>query len=86
MNPKSQGQNFFSPYSHYHGLFAPGNLTSNTNLQEFANRVGIVCALEKGGKISAEEAYQRILELWKSLSDSKNNPIDHQFPDQWFKA
>ena len=38
-------------------------------LQEFSHAVGLVCALEKGGKISSEQAYERVRNLWKQLKE-----------------
>ena len=45
----------------------------HANLREFANRVGIVCALESGHKLTPEDAYHRVKKLWKSLKRSKRN-------------
>ena len=45
----------------------------DSNLQEFASRVGLIVGLELGEKISSEEAYQRIRALWKQLKQSKKN-------------
>ena len=45
----------------------------NANLQEFANRVGAICALEAGAKLSQEEAYKQIRRLWKQLKRSKKS-------------
>jgi hypothetical protein len=41
------------------------------NLQEFAREIGIICALEAGGKIEPQEAYKRIKGKWKSLKAHK---------------
>ena len=46
------------------------------NLREFAQRVGIIVGLEQGEKLTPEEAYQRIRELWKQLKRSKRHLID----------
>ena len=64
---------FFYPRSRYHGDFTPENLVFNANIQEFAQRVSLICGLETGGKISPEEAYDQIKELWKQLKKSKKN-------------
>ncbi|NEN88723.1 MAG: hypothetical protein F6K48_07245 [Okeania sp. SIO3H1] len=64
---------FLYPRSRYQGDFTPKNLVFNSNLQEFAQRVSIICGLETGGKISPEEAYEQIKELWKQLKNSKKN-------------
>ena len=46
------------------------------NLREFGVRVGLLCALEEGNKLSQEEAYKKIRKLWKKLKKSKKNLID----------
>jgi hypothetical protein len=45
----------------------------DANLREFANRVGIICALEAGHKLSPEDAYRDVKRLWKCLKRSKHN-------------
>jgi hypothetical protein len=62
---------FLNPRSRYYGEFTPENLIFNANLQEFAQKVSIICNLETGGKISNAEAYDRIKALWKELKRSK---------------
>jgi len=64
---------FFNPISGYRGEFSPENLAFNANLQEFTNRVSIICALETGGKITPSEAYLQIKNLWTELDKSKKN-------------
>jgi isopropylmalate/homocitrate/citramalate synthase len=63
--------NFFNPRSRYRGQIKPENLVFNANLQEFANRVTIICGLETNGKMTPEESYQEIKSLWKQLKRSK---------------
>lgn len=72
-NEKDQ---FFYPIGRYRGDFSPQQLAFNANLQEFAQRIGIICSLETGGKISADEAYDQIKFLWKQLKVSKSALID----------
>jgi len=57
----------------YRGEFTPEKLVFNANLQEFAQRIGIICGLETGGKITSEEAYREIKKLWKALKESWKN-------------
>lgn len=64
---------FFLPRSKYQGEFTPQSLAFNANLQEFAQRVGLICGLETGGKISSAEAYDQVKKLWKALRASKKN-------------
>lgn len=62
---------FLYPRSAYYGRFTPEHLAFNANLQEFAQRVSYISALETGGKLSPEEAYIKIKVLWKQLKQSK---------------
>jgi hypothetical protein len=68
MNDRSD---FFYPRSQYHGAVKPENLVFNANLQEFAQRIGVICALQTNGKISVEDAYEQIHQLWQQLKQSK---------------
>ncbi len=61
------------PQSRYYGKFTPENLMFNANLQEFSHRISIICALETGGKISSDEAFAQIEELWQQLAQSKHS-------------
>ncbi len=67
----SERDDFLNPRSRYHGHFTPENLAFNANLQEFAQRVGYICNLETGGKLSPEESYTELKALWKQLKRSK---------------
>lgn len=74
-------QDFISPKASYHGEpYTPENLIFNANLQEFSAQVGLVVGLETGGKISAEESYRKIKQLWKQLKASKKNLINKEEP------
>ncbi len=61
----------------YRGEVSLPNLIFDANLQEFAQRITLICALESGGKISQGEAYQQIKELWINLHESKKNLFDN---------
>jgi len=63
--------NFLYPIGRYRGEFTPEHLTFNANLQEFAQRVSIICGLETGGKVPPGDAYKEIKKLWKQLKESK---------------
>lgn len=71
----AQGQsaknNFLYPHSRYRGHFTPQNLAFNANLQEFAQRIEYLCALETNGKLSPDKAYKEIKALYKQLKQSK---------------
>jgi hypothetical protein len=76
-DPKeSSREQFLFPRAKYQGEFTPGNLAFNANLQEFAQRIGYVCALESGGKISSQDAYKQIKSLWAELKKSKKFLLD----------
>jgi len=79
-NARNEKDKFLYPTSRYQGEFSPEYLAFNANLQEFAQRVSIICALETGGKIKPEAAYTEIKQLWKQLKESKKNLIDSQPP------
>lgn len=72
---KSKEQ-FFYPIGRYRGEFTPEHLTFNANLQEFAQRISLICGLETGGKISPQDAYKEIKQLWHQLKESKQSLLD----------
>lgn len=74
--PGNEKDQFLYPTSRYRGEFTPQQLAFNANLQEFAQRIGFICNLETGGKLSADEAYDQIKSLWKQLKASKSELID----------
>jgi hypothetical protein len=67
----SKMSDFMNPYQRFYGEFTPENLVFDANLQEFAHRVGIISALEKGGKMTPKESFERIESLWQELKHSK---------------
>jgi hypothetical protein len=73
---------FLYPRSRYYGKFKPENLVFNANLQEFAQRVSYICNLETAGKISPEESYQQIKNLWQQLRRTKKQLEIGQDPFQ----
>jgi sigma54-dependent transcription regulator len=75
-NSNFDKERFLNPRATYRGEFTPANLAFNANLQEFANKVTVICALETNGKISPTDAYKQIKELWKKLQESKRNLLD----------
>lgn len=62
---------FLYPRIPYAGQFKPEYLAFNAKLQDFSQRVNYICCLQTGGKISPEEAYKQIHELWKQLKRAK---------------
>jgi len=52
--------------------WSPQRLVFNQNLETFAERVGLIVGLQSNGKLSQEQAYAQIRQLWKSLRASKD--------------
>jgi hypothetical protein len=71
---------FLYPRARYRGEFSPEHLAFDANLQEFAQRVSLICGLETGGKVSQDEAYDQIKQLWKQLKKSKDGLLDEPKP------
>jgi hypothetical protein len=69
----NESANFLYTKYSYHGHFTPENLVFNANLQEFAQRVGYISALETGGKLSPGESFEKLQLLWQQLSSSAQN-------------
>lgn len=67
---KRDKENFIFPHTSYRGEFTPENLVFNANLQEFAQKVSYICNLETNGKISSQDAYKQIKNLWGELKAS----------------
>lgn len=74
-------EDFLYPIGRYRGEFTPEQLAFNSNLQEFAQRVSLICGLETGGKISSQDAYDQIKQLWKDLRQSKKELLDQTRPE-----
>jgi hypothetical protein len=56
--------------------WSPERLMFHQNLETFAERVGLIVGLQGNGKISQEEAYAQIKQIWKTLKQSKDFLID----------
>lgn len=80
MSNEQERDQFTSPLAKYNGEFSPQQLAFNANLQEFAQRVSLLCGLETNGKVSAQDTYKEIKRLWKSLKASKQELIDSKNP------
>ena len=79
-NLENSKDRFLYPIGRYRGEFTPEHLAFNANLQEFAQRVSLLCGLETGGKIPPGEAYKQIKQLWGDLKASKKNLLDKVYP------
>ena len=64
-------------FSHYRGDdWSPERVVFHQNLEQFADRVGLIVALQGNGKISQEAAYDEIKQLWKLLRGSRTSLLD----------
>ena len=64
-------------FSHYRGEnWSPERLAFHQNLEQFADRVGLIVGLQGNGKISQEMAYDQIRQLWSSLRDSRSTLLE----------
>ena len=83
-NPASNNSKdeYLFPQSKYYGQFTPEQLAFNANLQEFSQRISIICSLETGGKLSPLDAYEQIKQAWKELKQSKKGLSIGQQPPQ----
>lgn len=58
---------FLTPRYPYRGSDQPENMLFNANLQEFAQQVSYIAALQTNGKMSTLESYKKIKQQWKRL-------------------
>ena len=69
-------------FSSFHGKdWTPQRAAFHQNLEQFADRIGLIVGLQANGKISQEEAYEQIKCLWKTLKTSKNDLLSEQNSD-----
>lgn len=62
--------------------WTPQRLAFHQNLESFAERVGLIVALQSNGKLSQERAYAEIRSIWNQLKDSKSTLLNHLPPPQ----
>jgi hypothetical protein len=67
---------FLYPRYPYYGDPQQQYAALDANLQDFAQRVGVIACLESNGKIGAPEAFEQIKALYKQLKQSKKNLAD----------
>lgn len=71
------GEGIHSPlesFSSYRGDdWSPERLAFHQNLEQFAERVGLIVGLQANGKIEQSDAYAEIKSLWNELRTSKKD-------------
>jgi hypothetical protein len=74
--PLDSVQGVHSPmesFSHYHGAdWTPEQLAFHQNLEQFAERVGLIVGLQGNGKMTQEDAYANIRGLLSELRSSRS--------------
>ncbi|WP_259728643.1 MULTISPECIES: hypothetical protein [Synechococcaceae] len=66
-------------FSQYRGDdWTPERVAFHQNLEMFAERVGLIVGLQSNGKVSQDNAYSEIRQLWKELKGSKGHLIDNK--------
>ncbi|NER27894.1 MAG: hypothetical protein F6J89_09725 [Symploca sp. SIO1C4] len=68
---QSKKNTFLYPHSRYRGPFRLEYLAFNANLQEFSHRASYISGLLSAGKLSPDQAYKDLKNLWKQLKRSK---------------
>ena len=64
-------------FSQYRGAdWTPERVAFHQNLEQFADRVGLIVGLQGNGKISQEAAYDEIKKLWTLLRSSRTSLFD----------
>lgn len=59
-------------HSSYRGPnWTPERLAFHQNLESFAERIGLIVGLQSNGKLSQEQAYDQISQVWRELKESK---------------
>ena len=62
-----KAEQYIMQRSFYSGKKSDESVEFNKNLQDFALQVSYICALETSGKMSPEESFKRVRNLWKQL-------------------
>ncbi len=64
-------------FSRYHGDdWSPERVAFHQNLEQFAERIGLIVGLQSNGKMPQSEAYEEIRKLWKELKISKGSLLE----------
>ncbi|OKH29815.1 hypothetical protein NIES2101_42960 [Calothrix sp. HK-06] len=64
--------------NHYCGQGRKKDLIFRSKLKEFSELIDVICALQRYGNMTSEEADEEIKLLWKSLSRSKTKLKVHK--------
>lgn len=74
---EARAQAAMEAVSSYRGLdWTPQRLAFHQNLEMFAERVGLIVALQSNGRMSQERAVAEIRQIWDELKSSKSNLLN----------
>jgi len=62
--------------------FSPEEVLLDANIREFGHTISLICALESGGKITADEAFTMIKKTWSELKTSRKSLLGDRPPDK----
>ena len=71
---KNAKNEFLCPKSAYRGQDCLDGFIFNSNLQEFTHRLGYISGLHTNGKLSSQDAFQYIEQLWEKVEVSPPKP------------
>jgi hypothetical protein len=77
MDQRDGIQSPLESFSSFHGEdWSPQRAAFHQNLEQFADRIGLIVGLQGNGKVSQEEAYEQIKALWSQLKGSRKDLLD----------
>lgn len=66
-------------FTSYRGAdWSPQTLAFHQNLEQFAERIGLIVALQAGGKLGQDDAYAQIRSLWNQLDASRSHLLKRE--------
>lgn len=69
------------PRHRYRGEpWTPQAAAFHSNLEEFAEQVGLIVGLQSNGKLSQDQAYSRIKRLWQQIQESHRQLLEASDP------
>jgi hypothetical protein len=75
--PERDVQSPMEAHSSYRGSdWSPERLMFHQNLESFADQVGLIVGLQANGKMSQDEAYEKIKKIWKGLKFTRSSLFD----------
>ena len=64
---------FIHPHSHFYGKSSPENIKFYNLMEDFVQEASLISNLAGNGKMSLDDAFSEIEELWKQVIKSKED-------------